>query len=211
MVTKAAGQEFVLTTIINIRFEHLLFVRSFRLQGVFRVEERVELISQSYQKKVAVNVSLLLTQTAEAQNILLGCYGVFGRACFLPVKYMWQKYQGLCSKRTKYILFKFKYSAKTQSKMPSVALERVLKETITRPRDPLRGLYFLFCPINIDNNNTQQFCVTAGQWVESISHQTRDAISCACRNPAEYFNNICFEHLFVIFLQQLSSLRRFWG
>ena len=37
---------------INICFEHLLFVCSFRLWGVFRVEESVELISQSYQKRL---------------------------------------------------------------------------------------------------------------------------------------------------------------
>ena len=48
MVTEAAGQEFLLTTIIYICFEHLLFICSFRLWGVFRVEESVELISQSY-------------------------------------------------------------------------------------------------------------------------------------------------------------------
>ena len=50
MVTEAAGQEFVLTTIINTCFEHLLFICSFRLCGVLRVEESVELTSQSYQK-----------------------------------------------------------------------------------------------------------------------------------------------------------------
>ena len=57
MVTEAAGQEFLLTTTINVSFEHLfvtegLFICSFRLWGVFRVEESVELISQSYQKKL---------------------------------------------------------------------------------------------------------------------------------------------------------------
>ena len=50
MVTEAAGQEFVLTVIINVCFEHLLFICSFRLWGVSRVEESVELISQFYQK-----------------------------------------------------------------------------------------------------------------------------------------------------------------
>ena len=50
MVTEAAGQEFLLTTMINICVEHLLFICSFRLCGVFRVEERVELMTQSFQK-----------------------------------------------------------------------------------------------------------------------------------------------------------------
>ena len=36
--------------IIKIRFEHLLLICSFRFRGVFRVEESVKLISQSYQK-----------------------------------------------------------------------------------------------------------------------------------------------------------------
>ena len=52
MVTEAAGQEFLLTSIMNICFEHLLFVCSFRLWSVFRVEESVELVSQSYQKRL---------------------------------------------------------------------------------------------------------------------------------------------------------------
>ena len=52
MVTEAAGQEFLLTTIINICFEHLLFICSFRLGGVFRGKDSVELISQSYQKSL---------------------------------------------------------------------------------------------------------------------------------------------------------------
>ena len=52
MVTEAARQEFLLTIIINICFEHLLFHCSFRLCGVFRVEESVELISQSYKKRL---------------------------------------------------------------------------------------------------------------------------------------------------------------
>ena len=51
MVTEAAVQEF-LPTIVNICFEHLVFVCSFRLWGVFRVEESVELTGQSYQKKI---------------------------------------------------------------------------------------------------------------------------------------------------------------
>ena len=59
MITEATGQEFVLTTMINICFEHLLFICSFRLWDVFRVEESVQLNGQSY-KKNAVNVSLLL-------------------------------------------------------------------------------------------------------------------------------------------------------
>ena len=50
MVTEAAGQEFVLTIIINICFEHLVFICSFCLWGVFWVEESVELIGQSYRK-----------------------------------------------------------------------------------------------------------------------------------------------------------------
>ena len=46
MATEAAGQEFLLSTSINICFEHLYFIRnSFGLWGGFRVEESVELIS----------------------------------------------------------------------------------------------------------------------------------------------------------------------
>ena len=52
MVTEAAGQEFVLTAIIYIFFEALLFICCIRLWGFFRVEENVELISQSYQKRM---------------------------------------------------------------------------------------------------------------------------------------------------------------
>ena len=43
MVTEAAEQEFLLA-IMNICFEHLLFICCFRPWGVFRVEESVELI-----------------------------------------------------------------------------------------------------------------------------------------------------------------------
>ena len=54
MITEAAGQEFPLSTAINICFELLLFFcSSFRLWGDFRVEESVDLISQSYQKGIS--------------------------------------------------------------------------------------------------------------------------------------------------------------
>ena len=52
MVTEAAGQELLLT-IINICFELLLFICSSSLWGVFRIEESVELIGQSYQKRLS--------------------------------------------------------------------------------------------------------------------------------------------------------------
>ena len=58
MVKETAGQEFLLTTGIlllilrSICFEHLLFICSFRLGGVFRGKDSVELISQSYQKSL---------------------------------------------------------------------------------------------------------------------------------------------------------------
>ena len=42
-VTESAGQEFLLTTIIYICFEYLLYICSFRRWDVFRVEESVEL------------------------------------------------------------------------------------------------------------------------------------------------------------------------
>ena len=70
MVTGAAGQEFVITTIINICFEHLLFICSYRVWGVLRVEESVELISQFYRNIYAVNVSLLLRYLVDCRGVL---------------------------------------------------------------------------------------------------------------------------------------------
>ena len=63
--TEAARKGFP-PNIINIGFEHLsVFICSFRLWGVFGVEESVELTCQSYEM-IAVNVSLILKLTAQA-------------------------------------------------------------------------------------------------------------------------------------------------
>ena len=48
MVKERARQELLLTAIIS--YEHLLFICSVRLRGVFRVEQNAELTCQSYQK-----------------------------------------------------------------------------------------------------------------------------------------------------------------
>ena len=88
-------------------------------------------------------------------------------------------------------------SKNTEKKTPGVTLKYRFHDL----KDPPSGPYFLCCPINVDNNNTNNSSVVlclgwVGLWVESINFAKEGrSISYSYSNPSEYYSVLfTFEH-----------------
>ena len=152
-----------------------------------------------------------------AIHILFGCFGVFGRAYFQPVKYMCCR-NSMASAQKEQIKHFLNSNNQQKHKMecPWRLFNSCLKAPISRLRDPPRGPHFLCCPIHIDNNNTLVLCYGwvvgwfswVRLWVELISRKTTDAISYSyVQQSCGTSINICYGRL----LFTCSIFFRLWG